>query len=234
MKRNKMVLTSVVLMVVLVVVGWNIYNAFAHRTNRWAVIEDNKGDRITMELTNDEVWNQLVELYQNKNAMWIGGIVERHNNKWGFRFKPETIKVAEITAEGLQTTIRDISKNLDYWLGLGHAYVFAKVTEIHNVGTKMQVTMQLSPETIGPGDTVTISAVVKNNAGNLIEGATVTATIGDLEILLRLSDQGNGNHQETIDTPILNEGTYEVVVTAQKEGYEPNQTSKMLTVKVTD
>jgi len=51
--------------------------------------------------------------------------------KWGFRFKPETVAVAEVTAEGLQATIQYISENLDYWLDLGWAYVDAKVTEIH-------------------------------------------------------------------------------------------------------
>ena len=65
----------------------------------------------------------------------------------------------------------------------------------------------------------------------MIEGATVTATIGDLEILFLLSDEGNGNYQVTIETSIVYEGTYEIVVTAEKEGYEPNQTSQMLIVK---
>ena len=50
----------------------------------------------------------------------------------GFRFKPETVAVAEVTAEGLQATIQYISENLDYWLDLGLAYVDAKVTEIHD------------------------------------------------------------------------------------------------------
>jgi len=63
--------------------------------------------------------------------MWIGGIVEEYDNKWGFRFRPENVTVARITAGGLQATIQFISGNLDYWLDLGWAYVSAKVTEIH-------------------------------------------------------------------------------------------------------
>jgi len=137
--KNKIVLAGVALTVVLSIVGifvWNYareradyLNEIVHETDRWAVIEDVNGDHIAVEPTSDEVWNQLVELYQNKTVMFIGGIVEEYGNKWGFRFKPENITIAEFTAEGLQATIRYISGNLDYWLG-GWAYVNAKVTEI--------------------------------------------------------------------------------------------------------
>jgi hypothetical protein len=48
-----------------------------------------------------------------------------------FRFKPEAVAVAEVTAEGLRATIQYISGNLNYWLDLGWAYVDAIVTEIH-------------------------------------------------------------------------------------------------------
>jgi len=83
-----------------------------------------------VETVSDEVWSQLVQLHQNGSRLWIGGIVEKYNNSWGFRFKPENLIVAEVTAEGLQATIRYISENLDYWLD-GWAYVSAKVTETH-------------------------------------------------------------------------------------------------------
>lgn len=139
--KNKMVLAGVALIVVLAIAGiflWNYareradyLNEIAHETDRWAVIKDVNGDHIAVEPTSDDVWNQLVELYQNKTVMFIGGIVEEYGNKWGFRFKPENITIAEFTAEGLQATIRYISGNLDYWLG-GWAYVKAKVTEIHS------------------------------------------------------------------------------------------------------
>jgi hypothetical protein len=56
--------------------------------------------------------------------------VETYNNSWGFRFKPDTLKTAEVTAEGLQATIKYISENLDAWLDKW-AYVDARVTEIH-------------------------------------------------------------------------------------------------------
>lgn len=103
-----------------------------HETGRWAVIKDSKGDHIAVEPTSDDVWNQLVELYNNKTVRWIGGVVEEYDNKWGFRFKPETIIVAEVTVEGAQSWIRGISEDLDYWINLGWVtYVSARVTEIH-------------------------------------------------------------------------------------------------------
>ena len=127
------VLTSVV--VVLGVAVWATYvdllNQVKHETNRWAVMEDGNGGRIAVEPISDHIWLELVQLNQNGTRMWVGGIVEKYDNKWGFRFKPDSVTVAEVTAEGLQTTIKDISTNIDYWLNLGWAYVWAKVIEIH-------------------------------------------------------------------------------------------------------
>jgi len=128
----------VLLAVATIVLVWNYVNyldylrEIVHETERWAVIEDLNGHHIAVEPTSNDVWNQLVRLDENGTSMWIGGIVEEYGNKWGFRFKPETVAVAEVTAEGLQATIQYISENLDYWLDLGLAYVDAKVTEIHD------------------------------------------------------------------------------------------------------
>ena len=106
----------------------------------------------------------------------------------------------------------------------------SNVVALRTNGFKMQVIMELSSDTVARGDEVTIFVVVKDDGGNPIEGATVTATIGDLEVLFILPDQGNGNYQVAIDTSIVNEGTYEIVVTVDKEGCEPSQTSQTLTV----
>mgnify|MGYP001052227476 CR=1 FL=1 len=104
-----------------------------HETNKWAIIMDSHGDIIAIETTSDQVWNTLVNLHQNGAQMWIGGIVEKYGNKWGFRFKPSTVNIAEVTAEGAQTWIKDISENLNYWMNTWAktTYVWAKVTEIH-------------------------------------------------------------------------------------------------------
>lgn len=135
MKRVYVVLVVSALVIIMIgVLFWNYLegiSALKHETDRWAVIEDVSGDCIAVETTNDTVWAQLVQLYENKTERFIGSIVEEYNNKWGFRLDPENITIAEFTAEGLQATIRYISENLDYWLDLGWVFVHAKVTEIH-------------------------------------------------------------------------------------------------------
>lgn len=97
-------------------------------------------------------------------------------------------------------------------------------------GFKMQVIVGLSSDTVARGDDVTIFVAAKDDGENPVEGATVTTIIGDLEVLFTLPDLGDGNYQVTIDTSIVNEGIYEIVTTVEKEGYEPNQTSRTLTV----
>jgi hypothetical protein len=135
--RKPLTIALVLSMVVIIVggVAWMSFRLPAdnlkHETTRWAVIEDYGGDRVAVETARAEVWSQLVQLNQNGSRLWIGGIVERYNNSWGFRFKPETLALAEVTAEGSQATIRYISENLNQWLN-GWAYVDAKVTEIHS------------------------------------------------------------------------------------------------------
>ena len=137
---NRLIVSVVVALIALSVAGhlvWNhinyldYQNEVVHETERWAVIEDINGDHLAVEPASDEVWDQLVNLHQNGTRMWIGGVVEEYGNKWGFRFKPENITVAQVTAEGLQATTQFISGDLDYWLDLGWAYVSAKVIEIH-------------------------------------------------------------------------------------------------------
>jgi len=102
-----------------------------HDTNRWAIIMDREGSQIAVEPVRDDVWEKLVQLHQNKSLRFVGGIVERYENKWSFRFKPENVTIAEFTAEGLQATVRYISENLDYWLG-GWAYISSRVVEAHS------------------------------------------------------------------------------------------------------
>lgn len=75
----------------------------------------------------------MLSYLKNREIKWVGGKVEKYSNRWGFRFKPDTIAVADITAEGAQTWIRDISENFDYWANTftQNVYVHAKVIEIH-------------------------------------------------------------------------------------------------------
>ncbi len=139
--KKKFVLVTVIVIVV-VVAGYSIWiytnhldylSKTKHETDRWAVIMDSKGDIIAVETTNDDIWNTIGGLHQNQTQMWIGSIVEKYDNKWGFRFNPETIIVAQITIEGAQSNIRGISEDLDYWTNVWtkETYVLAKVVEIH-------------------------------------------------------------------------------------------------------
>jgi hypothetical protein len=235
--KTKIVSVFIIFVAVTAVVGWQ--QSLVSATNgaqRLAVIEDSNGHRIAVEPVNDAVWDALVELYQSGDEMWIGGCVETFltfrpdpNYPWGFRFKPGTITVAEVTAEGLQATIESISDNLGYWLNIGRAYVFARVTD-YVTGDEIHICAQLASDIIPVGNDVTISAMVTDGAGNALEGATVTVTIGDLEILFLLSDHGDGNYQGTINTSIVHEGTYEITVSAQKDGYKPDHVSLTLIV----
>jgi hypothetical protein len=219
--------------------GHQFLAAASTGANRLAVIEDSNGHRIAVEPVSDDVWDALVALYQSGGEMWIGGCVEAFltfrpdpNYPWGFRFNPSTITVAEVTAEGLQTTIESISDNLDYWLDIGQAYVFARVTD-YVTGDEIHICAQLASDIITVGHDVTISAMVSDDAGNALTGATVTATIGDLEILFVLVERGDGKYQGTINTSIVHEGIYEIAVNTQKEGYRPDQVSLTLTVTST-
>jgi hypothetical protein len=134
--NTKQVLAAVLLVVVsaTLVLVWNhleYSSATQHETDRWAVLQDVEGTLLSVEPTSDEVWAQLVHLNANGSRMWVGGVVQRYTNKWGFRFAPETIIVAQVTIEGAQATIRYISDNLEYWLNFGIAYVGAIVLDIH-------------------------------------------------------------------------------------------------------
>jgi hypothetical protein len=104
-----------------------------HETDSWAVIEDSNRDVMAVETTEPGVWDDLVGLRNSQAEMWVGGVVEEYDNYWGFRFRPDSIVVAEVTVEGAQSNIRGIRGDLNYWINVWakEAYVFAKVLEIH-------------------------------------------------------------------------------------------------------
>ena len=135
---KKLYIFGAIVLVLVIVIGAFVIanyletlNALKHETDRWAVIEDVNGDRMAVEPVSDEVWFQMIQMRQNGSRLFVGSIVEKYDNKWGFRFKPDNVTIAEFTAEGLQATIRYISENLDYWLG-GWAYVSSQVIEINS------------------------------------------------------------------------------------------------------
>ena len=139
--KTKLVLAGIVIIIIaLVGFSTSLYlrsldysNKTKHETDKWAVIEDSKGNIMAVETVNPNVWRTLLNLLNNQTEIWIGGIVEEYDSHWGFRFKPDTIVVAQITIEGAQSNIQGISGDLNYWINIWdkEAYVLAIVVEIH-------------------------------------------------------------------------------------------------------
>jgi len=139
--KNKLLLIGVVVLIIMIV-GFSLWvflgiveysDKIKHETDTWAVIDDSKGDIIAVETIELSVWDNLVGLCNNETEIWIGGIVEEYDNYWGFRFRPDTIVIAEITIEGAQSNIQGISEDLNYWINIWakETYVLSRVIEIH-------------------------------------------------------------------------------------------------------
>ena len=106
MKRSLVLVVVVIIIITIVTfsiwVYWgsvNYSDKTNHETDNWAVIEDSKGDVIAVETAEPSVWDNLVNLSNNQTGMWIRGAIEDYSNYWGFRFRPDTIVIAEITIE---------------------------------------------------------------------------------------------------------------------------------------
>jgi FPC/CPF motif-containing protein YcgG len=133
-QKHRIAVFVIAITVVAIGLVWNhteYLSTTKHDTNRWAVIQDVDGSMIAIETTDEALWNQLVQLQKNGTEMWIGGVVERYDNKWGFHFNPDTIIIAQFTIEGAQTTIHFLSEDIEYWINFGFAYIGSKVIEIH-------------------------------------------------------------------------------------------------------
>jgi len=94
------------------------------------LVEDSSGDRmvIQVDLSRDDAIRALTEMCEAGRPRWVGGKLEVFANKFGFRFKPDTVVVAEFTAEGLQASkYRTIQADFDYWRGLGTVYILGRV-----------------------------------------------------------------------------------------------------------
>ena len=131
-----------IIIIGLIVFGYFLFDSWSnaeylsktkHETISWVIISDSKDDVIAVETLDPNVWSSFVGLYKNKTEIWIGGIVEEYDNYWGFRFKPDSIVIAEITVEGAQSNIQAISQDLNYWITTWgkQTYVLAKVEEIN-------------------------------------------------------------------------------------------------------
>jgi hypothetical protein len=94
---------------------------------------------------------------------------------------------------------------------------------------RLQVSALISPESVTRGEKVTVSAEVKDNVGRPVDDATVTATISSKT--MNLQPVGNGKYKMTMGSSDLKDGPHNIVIAAQKQGYEPSQTSVTLIVR---
>jgi hypothetical protein len=95
------------------------------------LVEDPSGDRMIVEAVEPGTIDILTRLHDTGESKWIGGLIETFDNQFGFRFKPDTIVVANFTAEGLQVVYYEaIRDNLTYWQGLGHVYIKGRVVRV--------------------------------------------------------------------------------------------------------
>lgn len=96
-------------------------------------IQDINGDSLEIQVNSEEVWQQILEMYQTRQRKWVGGKLINATNVWEFTFDPDTIIVAEFTVEALQTTLEQIRADPDYWFNVmgGICYIGARVTEVN-------------------------------------------------------------------------------------------------------
>ncbi|MCR4432555.1 MAG: S-layer homology domain-containing protein [Caldiserica bacterium] len=100
-----------------------------------ALISDPEGCMILVRVPDSSRLLALKTMLQENRVLWVGGKVEADrfaNPPWHFRFDPETLEVAEVTAEGLQAVyLRTIDSELDYWMRISPAYIQGKVVAIY-------------------------------------------------------------------------------------------------------
>jgi parallel beta-helix repeat protein len=161
--------------------------------DRWAVVEDSHGDGMQVWTSNDTVWAELVQMYHDGSRRWVGGIVEMYNNQWGFRFNSSTILVADQVIEVWQTTIRQLSQDMSYWLGR-MACVAAIIVAINPVRVPQDyISIQEAINHAVNNGTVLVAAgtyfehVVVNKTVSLVgesANATIIHGVGNLPVVL--------------------------------------------------
>ena len=84
------------------------------------------GERFTLQATDPETVQQLIDNYNGKNNFHITGTVVRgnggFNSPYSWHLDPASVKMAEISIEVCDGTPSHLEKNLDYWLDTVHTY----------------------------------------------------------------------------------------------------------------
>ncbi len=97
------------------------------------LVGDPDGDRveILVDPSRQEAIDALMEMHVTGEAKWVGGEIESFDTAFGFRFKPDTIVVADFTAEGSQAVFyRTIRDDFAYWQAYGFVYVWGIVAAL--------------------------------------------------------------------------------------------------------
>jgi hypothetical protein len=127
-----MILMGAILMFAGLWIVPSLEGQLANRVNL-CTIKDVNGDSLEIQVNSGEVWQQILEMHRTGQRKWVGGKLINATNVWGFTFDPDTIIVAEFTAEGLQTTLEQIRADPDYWFNIpgGICYIGAIVTKVN-------------------------------------------------------------------------------------------------------
>lgn len=97
------------------------------------LVADFAGDRMEIQVDpgRQEALDTLMEMYATGESKWVGGEIESFENGFGFRFKPDTIDVAEVTAEGAQAvTYGAIQADFEYWQAFGVVFIEGSVAAL--------------------------------------------------------------------------------------------------------
>ncbi len=80
------------------------------------VLIENYSEEMLIGTNSDSLGQVMRNIVGKAKKYWIGGgVVEDSSYRHGFYFDPNTIVIAEITAEGMQTTIQQIEQNPSYY-----------------------------------------------------------------------------------------------------------------------
>jgi hypothetical protein len=184
----------------------------------WVIPADlNKGDTIPFAYTtwviNDTVTRTYVGASRSVNFL----------NLSKYQVDTEMVAYWDQTTGFLVELSLSKSSPTESWIG-GYTAI-----ETNMWSPVLQATSELSSDTATQGETVTVSAVVRDEAENLIEGATVSARIDNSNI--SLSDLGGGSYEGILETADLPTGTYSIIITVEKAGYESDQMSQNLIIE---
>lgn len=98
------------------------------------LVSDPSGAMIKIDIVDRQIKEKFQEMLSLEKELWVGGKIVKDstgNPPWHFRFDPDTIEIAEVTAEGLQAVfLRTIETELDYWTEISPAYISGKVISI--------------------------------------------------------------------------------------------------------